>query len=241
LIGTRRKTLLNQQPEVDQNYYKPQNFMDQMISLGRQMPDEEIKDECYTMVAGGSESTALAVAYSVLLMAMHPEVQEKAAQEAAEFLKLHDAVTAEDLNHLPYLDLVIKETLRLTTVIPLIGREAMQDFDLGPCVLKPGMIVCINLFSLHRSREVWGDDAEQFRPERFLDTAYDPNAFIPFSSGVRNCVGQRYAMLSVKVILVSLLNAFKFSTELKLADLKFAFTISMKLRNKHWVKLEARQ
>jgi docosahexaenoic acid omega-hydroxylase len=240
LIGTRRKALLNQQPEVDQNYFKPQNFIDQMISLGNQMTDEEIKDECYTMVAGGSESTALTVAYTILLLAMHPVVQEKAAQEVLEFVKLHDTLTAKNLNQLPYLDLVIKETLRLTTVIPLIGREAMQDFDLGPCVLKPGMVVCINIFSLHRSPEVWGSDAEQFRPERFMDTVFDPNAFIPFSGGVRNCVGQRYAMLSVKIILISLIKAFKFSTALKLVDLEFAFTVSMKLRNKHWVKLKAR-
>jgi cytochrome P450 len=128
------------------------------------------------------------------MMAMYPVIQEKAFQEIHAFLSSGEPIKDGSFKNLPYLDMVVKETLRLMSSIPLIGRETMTDFDLGPCIIKPGMIVVINIFSLHRSKEIWGEDAEEFRPERFaleLFEKVDPYAFIPFSGGARNCVGEK--------------------------------------------------
>jgi cytochrome P450 len=177
-----------------EDVFKPQLFIDQLL-LSDKLQDDEILHEARTMVAAGSETTALTVANAVLLLAMFPETQAKLAKEADDFWLAHgdEKIDAENFNQLIYLDMVIKETLRLMTSVPIIARTTHSDFDLGPLVVKPGVFVWINIFSLHRSPKYWGEDAEQFRPERFAPECADKinlNAFIPFSAGARNCVGE---------------------------------------------------
>jgi cytochrome P450 len=182
------------EPDVDEVYTKPQIFIDQLLSNGR-LPDDDIIVECNTMLVAGSETTALTIANACLLLAMFPDTQDKLMKEIDEFWAKHtdSKFDAESLSQLTYLEMVLKETLRLAPTIPIIARTPLSDFDLGPAIVKPGVIVTINIFSVHRSTKYWGDDAETFRPERFAPENFDkinPNAFIPFSSSVRNCIGE---------------------------------------------------
>lgn len=97
----------------------------------------------------------------------------------------------------------------------------------------------INIFGLHRDPTIWGDKATAFDPDRFtpLEVKHrHPYSFVPFSGGKRICLGYKYAMLSLKVMLVTLLRSYKFSTALAMKDLQPEMNITLKLKNKHLVK-----
>jgi cytochrome P450 len=142
----------------------------------------------------GTETTALTISYMALLLAQNPTIQEKLFEEInAQYPTFDEPLTLEILNRMTYLELAIKETLRLIPIVPFLGREVKEDFDLGPCTVKPGMLVAINVFSLHRRKDIWGEDAEEYNPDRFLRENVEnrhPFSFIPFSAGARNCIGK---------------------------------------------------
>jgi cytochrome P450 len=129
------------------------------------------------------------------MLAMHPDVQAKVLQE---IIKLNvtepENMSIQTLSRHTYLEQVIKESLRLFPVFPLAARNAMSNVDIGPCVLKPGMSTVINIFSLHRRKDIWGENVNQFEPERFAEERMvdkHPYCFIPFSAGSRNCIGNQ--------------------------------------------------
>jgi cytochrome P450 len=133
------------------------------------------------------------LAYLTLLLAEHPDIQDRVVAEINEhYPSFDEPLTTEILNCLTYMEMVIKETLRLVPIGPLIAREVKNDLQLENCTLKPGMLMMINIYSLHRRKDIWGDDADKFNPDRFLQENVrkrHPYSFIPFSAGARNCVG----------------------------------------------------
>ena len=113
----------------------------------------------------------------------------------------------------------------------------------GQKVLPAGAEVCIPIIHIHRSKKFWGDDADKFRPERFLPENFKKvpaYAFLPFARGPRNCIGERYAMMQMKVFLSHFFRNFKVSTELKLEDMTFHYGITTKLDQLRVVTLQRR-
>ncbi|KAM0878124.1 hypothetical protein ACQ4PT_035065 [Festuca glaucescens] len=169
-------------------------------------------DECKTFFFAGHETSALLLTWAIMLLATHPEWQEKARAEVAEVCG--DAPPAAD--HLPkltVLQMVINETLRLYPPATLLPRMAFQDITLGSKLRVPrGASVWIPVLAIHHDEAVWGADAHQFRPDRFAPGRARPGAgrFLPFAAGPRNCVGQAYAMVEAKVVLAMLLASFRF-------------------------------
>ena len=185
-----------------------------------------------------------ASAHCILFLAMHPNIQEKVYQEIISVFPSDDIeITYDSLSKLNYLENVMKESLRLGPTVHSIAREAMENFEISPGkVIKRGSIFCINIYGLHHRKDLWGDDAELFYPDRFLPESFDDKHqyFIPFSIGRRNCLGYRYAYTSFKVMMVKLLKNFKFTTNLKLNEIKFNRQIALKLMGKHLVMIEKR-
>ena len=106
------------------------------------------------------------------------------------------------------------------------------------------MTLLINFFSLHRRKDIWGPNADEFNPDNFLPEFVEkrhPYAYLPFSSGTRNCIGYRYAMMALKIIMLHLLKQFKFSTSLKYEELRFRTDINLKLCTEHLVSVELRK
>ncbi|XP_063392315.1 cytochrome P450 4C1-like [Cydia fagiglandana] len=173
--------------------------------------DMELREEIMVMMVAGSDTSATGACFTAVLLSRYPEVQERVHQELLEVFGDSDrAVTAEDLPRLKYLEAVFKESLRLYPPVPIVAREVHSDLVLPSGVtLVDGTSVMINIWGAHRNPAYWGADAEQFRPERFLDGALrHPAQFIPFSYSVRNCIGQTYAMLSAKTALANLLRRY---------------------------------
>ncbi|KXJ82711.1 hypothetical protein RP20_CCG011891 [Aedes albopictus] len=201
-------------------------------------------DNIDTFLFASVDTTSSTVASTLLMMAMHPEVQERVYREVAQVTPAGDYVTLEDLPKLTYLDQVIKETMRLIPVATILNRVCTEELQVDDQWTIPvGAIVGIPVLKIHRDRRIWGERSEEFDPDHFLPercAQRHPYAYIPFSAGIRNCIGMRYAMISMKVVLVKMVKRFRIRTDLKMSDLKFEAAFLLMLANKHMVRIERR-
>ena len=181
---------------------------------------------------------------TLVMLALHQNVQEKVIQELEDvFDSIDQEIDNDLLKNLHYLDMVIKETLRLFPVIPLFGREATKDIELKSCTIPAGANIIINVFNVHKNPIYWGDDAHVFNPDRFLPENFSkihPYAYIPFSKGPRNCIGMIYGMNVMKVVLTHILRNYKVKTSLKFEDLDFKMTLTLQIVQGYMIKLEKR-
>jgi len=111
-----------------------------------------------------------------------------------------------------YLECCIKETLRLYPSVPAVMRCLTDDIQIGDYLIPAGTSVALMLYGMHRSPQVF-EDPDEFKPERFFreNRHQNPFSYLPFSAGVRNCIGQKYGMLELKVVLSTLIRHFHFS------------------------------
>uniref|UniRef100_A0A0K8TVP5 Cytochrome p450 n=1 Tax=Epiphyas postvittana TaxID=65032 RepID=A0A0K8TVP5_EPIPO len=185
-------------------------IMEYSASIGG-YTDLELREETMVVILAGTDTSAVGTAFAFLMLSRHEEVQKKVYEELKEVFGDSDRpISAADLPKLKYLEVVIKEALRLYPPVPVILREVTQDVTLpsGLTLLKD-VTIFINIWGIHRNKEYWGEDAEEFRPERFLEGPLKhPNQFVPFSHGVRNCLGYQYAMMSMKSSISSVLRRY---------------------------------
>ncbi|XP_023594536.1 docosahexaenoic acid omega-hydroxylase CYP4F3-like isoform X1 [Trichechus manatus latirostris] len=181
---------------------------------GKELSDEEIRAEANTFMFGGHDSTASGISWVLYNLAKHPEYQERCRQEVQELLKDRrpEEIEWDDLVQLPFLTMCIKESLRLHPSVISISRCCTQDivFPDGRVIPK-GVICLISIFGTHHNPSVW-PNPEVYDPFRFnLENTQkrSPLAFIPFSAGPRNCIGQTFAMTEMKVVLALTLLRFR--------------------------------
>ncbi len=152
-----------------------------------------IQDNIHLFLMAGFETTSNQVSHIILMLALHPEIQEKSYQEVKEIFRTDQVdFNMESLNKLIYLDQVIKETMRLFPVAQLLVKTVARDFELDGHILPAGTTLMISLNHLHRRKDIWGLNANQFDPENFSQensARRHPYSFIPFSAGKRNCLG----------------------------------------------------
>lgn len=189
-------------------------------------------------------SVAAALTFALLELANHEDVQRAAREEVLNVLnsECNEAITSLDIRKLKYLETVIKETLRLHSPVPFIARRLRRDLELdqGRTVVPAGIELWMNLHALHTNSRVWTDPFK-FDPERFtLENSRErhPFAFVPFSAGLRNCIGQRYAMNMMKVTLASVLRRYKIVPVTKRDDVRPALELTLKTLDPIVVKFE---
>jgi cytochrome P450 len=151
------------------------------------MSSAEIRDELITLLVAGHETTATALAWALERLARHPAAWARLREEVA---------AGEDA----YLDAVVKETLRLRPVLPIVLRLVKRPLNIGGYELPEGVAVvpCIHL--LHREPSIYPDPLA-FRPERFLETPAGTYTWIPFGGGIRRCLGASFALFEMKTVL----------------------------------------
>ncbi|XP_018801372.1 PREDICTED: probable cytochrome P450 313a4 [Bactrocera latifrons] len=222
-----------------------------MIDLGlkalRQgvFSEKDVEIECFTMFAAAYETSVSASYTCLVMLAMQPEIQERVFQEIRSVFP-HEITSVEydDLKKLPYLDMFIAESLRLAPPIQFIGRQSEQDAELCPGVILPkGMQIVIPIYELHRRKEIWGPYAHRFNPNNFLPENIEkrhPYSYMPFSKGSRNCIGFRYAEVSLRIILIHAVRSLKFSTTFKYEDIVHVPHISLRYKIQPPLRIQVR-
>ncbi|XP_035680011.1 cytochrome P450 4B1-like [Branchiostoma floridae] len=215
-IIRQRKEVLKQQSAGDSTHGKKYlDFLDILLRAkdenGNGLTDAEIRDEVDTFVFEGHHTTASGLAWALYCLARHPGHQEKCRKEAQEVLQGRTEVTWEDLSSMKYITLCVKESLRLYPAVPEILRdvETPLTFSDGRTVPK-GSQVYISMRFLHRNPRIW-EKPEEYDPLRFSSEnskGRHPYAFLPFSAGPRNCIGQHFAMNELKTAVALILQRF---------------------------------
>lgn len=173
-----------------------------------------IVDNCKNIYFAGHETTAVAASWCLMLLALHPEWQSRIRQEVAKFCK-NGLPDTDSIPHLKTLSMVIQETLRLYPPATFVSREALADTRIGNIVVPKGVCIWTLIPTLHRDPDIWGADANEFRPERFSDgvskACRHHQAYVPFGLGTRVCLGKNFAMVQLKVLLSLIVSKFNFS------------------------------
>ncbi|XP_030032592.2 cytochrome P450 4C1 isoform X1 [Manduca sexta] len=257
VIKSKRKSLEEekQKAEPDQKVDAVKTFLELLIDSSggeKGFNDVELQEETLVMVLAGTDTSAAGAAFATVMLSKHPDVQDKVYKELQEVFGDSDRpIVAEDLPRLKYLDAVVKETLRLYPSVPVIVRRVDHDVTLpsGLTLVKDCGIV-INIWAVHRNPNFWGDDAQVFRPDRFIDTRQKhPAAYMAFSHGPRACLGYQYAMMSIKTALAALLRKYRIlpaSTGDRMAHgdknkpIRVRFDIMMKAMDNFAIQLQPR-
>ena len=180
----------------------------------------DMREETTTFTAAGADTTLWSITYTLLLLGHHPEVQEKLYRELQEFSVDSDLsdLTFELVNRFTYLNAVFNESLRLFPPVPNVTRKADEDITIRGRVIPKGTEIILSIMSVHRDERYW-PDPHRFKPERFLSRAPEPFTFIPFFAGVRNCIGQKYANIKAKIIIIMIINRFRILSITQLDEL----------------------
>jgi cytochrome P450 len=169
---------------------------------GNPMTDLELRDELLTLLFAGHETTATAMSWALYWIHHLPNVKEKLLQELKS---VTDPTDWMSIFRLPYLTAVCNETLRIHPVAMLtFPRVVAEPVELLGYKLELNTIVIGCIYLLHHREELY-PDAEQFKPERFLDRQFSPYEFMPFGGGVRRCVGEALAQFEMKIVLATIL------------------------------------
>ncbi|XP_023238238.1 uncharacterized protein LOC111637060 [Centruroides sculpturatus] len=181
-------------------------------SNSRSLTMDEMVGNALVFLLAGFETTSTALSYCSLMLANFPEVQEKIRKEVNDLLEKEEELDYGSVQKLQYLDQVLKEILRLYPPIYLfVNRKASDNVQYDNIFIPKGMSIQVPVYWLHRDLDNW-ENPEEFRPERFAPenaNKRNPLSWQPFGAGPRNCVGMRFAMMEVKLVLARLLRKYR--------------------------------
>ncbi|BBN15559.1 protein MpCYP735-like [Marchantia polymorpha subsp. ruderalis] len=190
------------------------NHLPGTIDGGFQMSKTDLTHEARSFYTAGYQAPATTLNWIMMLLANNPIWQERIYEELREVCGVDGILTMQMVNKLNNLSMVVFEALRLYTPAPETARTAVRDVQLGKLRIMKGTSISICIPKLHRLPEFWGDDANEFRPERFKDgvsaARKHPVAYMPFSYGPRYCVARTFALLEVKCIIAMIIQRFSF-------------------------------
>ncbi|KAG5719279.1 Cytochrome P450 4F12 [Termitomyces sp. T112] len=210
-------------------------------TAAEKLSEAELTGQMTVLIFGAQDTTSSALSRILYLLSIHPAVQEKVRDEIREKLRLQRAegdfsgrLNYDDVMALPILDAIIKETLRLYPPVPFVRRTAVKektipysdaDGDLHPSTvtIPVGTTVFVGIAGSNRLESVWGPDAKEWRPERWLTEAVPTSnsqvrlpgiysGMMSFLGGGRSCVGYKFAQVEMKILLSVLLTSFEFSS-----------------------------
>jgi cytochrome P450 len=190
------------------------DLLDHMLAAqdpetGQRMDAEGLVHNMQFFIVAGHETTALALAWALYLLANSPVYQARAREQARAQLG-NRAATASDLDAMPFVTQVLEEAMRLYPPVGLLARTVVAQDELCGRTMKPGDLLFLPIWALHR-HELWWERPELFEPSRF-DPANrrDKYQYLPFGAGPRVCVGANFAMMQAGIILTTLLARFRF-------------------------------
>ncbi|KAJ3566102.1 hypothetical protein NP233_g7217 [Leucocoprinus birnbaumii] len=210
----------------------------------QRMSDEDVLAQVPTFLVAGHETTSNATTWALHALSLNPQVQSKLRDEL--FTIDTENPTMDELNALPYLDAVVRETLRVHAPVPGTARVAIKD-DIVPLdtpfvdrngkvrdslLIRKGQTITIPILAINRSEQIWGPDAREFKPERW-ESPPEAASGIPgvwghmltFLGGPRACIGFRFSLVEMKVLLFTLIRAFEFEPAVPVHDVGTKSTV----------------
>ncbi|KAF8389903.1 hypothetical protein HHK36_024421 [Tetracentron sinense] len=178
---------------------------------------EDMVDECKTFYIAGHETTTSLLTWTILLLAIDTDWQEKARKEVIElFGKRNPNIDDNGIARLKTMNMIINESLRLYPPVLGLTRRVAKEVRLGKLILPPNIEVNLSTLAVHHNPHIWGEDVHIFNPERFSEgvakaTNNNTAAFIPFSLGPRNCVGLNFVFIEAKLSLSMILQRYTFT------------------------------
>ncbi|KAH8805419.1 n-alkane-inducible cytochrome P450 [Xylogone sp. PMI_703] len=222
-----------------QSTSKRQKYIFSHALACRTSDKHRILDELMNVLLAGRDTTASLLSNLFFMLAKHPEIWDKVRREVAS---LEGRLpTYEELRNLRYVRCCINESLRLHPVVPRNERKALRDTvlpvggskdGLSPVFVPKGTLVCYNLYAMHRRKDFFGPDADEFRPERWEDGRLQPRwEYLPFNGGPRICVGQQYALTEVGYVVVRMAQEFVILESRSLGQWEESLTLTLCSRN----------
>ncbi|XP_044505206.1 cytochrome P450 704C1-like [Mangifera indica] len=239
LIKSKKEQLNN--PQNDLKPGKKEDILSRFLELGETDP-KYLRDIVLNFVIAGKDTTAITISWFFYLLCKHPEIQEKIAKEIIEATQVSSDSSIEELaakvneqtlDKMHYLHAALSETLRLYPPVPVDGKSVFSDDTLPDGFsVKKGDVVAFVPYAMGRMKDLWGNDAEEFRPERWLNEnghfrPESPFIFTAFQGGPRICIGKDFAYKQMKIFSMILIGSYRFklSDESKPVKYKTALTL----------------
>uniref|UniRef100_A0A1I8PZN1 Cytochrome P450 n=2 Tax=Stomoxys calcitrans TaxID=35570 RepID=A0A1I8PZN1_STOCA len=256
IIEKRRKVLgdllqfqeFNKIEEDEKNIYRKQRYamLDSLLRAEREglIDHAGICEEVDTFMFEAFDTTSMNLIFVLMCLANYADMQKKCYQEIQEHVGDDlSKLDMQQLASLKYLEYFLKETQRLYPSVPAISRQCSEDIVFDEKILLPkGTFVSIYIRDIHRNPKYY-EEPEIFKPERFFPQQVEhrhPFAFIPFSAGQRNCIGQKFAMLEMKTLLVYVLKKFILEPITKPESLRFSSGLLLRTSTNVQIQLKAR-
>lgn len=232
IIQKRRKQTLEQSDLIT----KILSIKDQELAFLQS--DSQLRDQVVTFLVAGHETTANALAWTLYLLSLHPEVIEILKQEIESVLP-NRCLEFEDIPKLVYLKQVIQESMRVYPPVPTIPRVTVESDEVCGVKLPADSWVVMSPYVTHRHPEFW-TEPEKFLPERFEASriaSQHPFAYFPFGGGPRKCIGEHFAMLEAQVVIVGILQHFNLQL-LSSPKVEEEALVTLRPKNGLWMKVK---
>jgi len=230
---------------------KEKMFLDVLLDAetegGEKLSTKAVQEEVDTFMFAGHDTSSTTLNWTIYVLGRYPEVQRKLQREIdAVFGGNFDAdVTIDQMKDLRYMDMVVKEVLRLYPPAAFVGRQLEEDCVVDGTFLPRGTDFTVFIHFVHRHPDIWTrpDDflPERFDPECPMDAGKSHFAYIPFSAGPRNCVGQRFAMQEVRVILVKFFSKFSVVSHTREEDLEIKTGLVFEVKDRLDITITKRE